>query len=69
VLLWSGDKREAQKQFGIASHLDLSAADRAALAGASGGHFLETAGVDPSQESANVGACWGTRIVSLELFY
>jgi tetratricopeptide (TPR) repeat protein len=31
ALLWSGNKAEAKKQFGIASHLNLSAADKAAL--------------------------------------
>ena len=38
ALLWSGDKAGAQKQFAIATHLDLSAADKAALtiAGAMG---------------------------------
>jgi len=38
ALLWSGDKVGAQKQFAIATHLDLSAADRAALAGVSAMH-------------------------------
>jgi tetratricopeptide (TPR) repeat protein len=31
ALLWSGDKTGAQKQFAIATHLDLSAADKAEL--------------------------------------
>jgi tetratricopeptide (TPR) repeat protein len=31
ALLWSGDKADAQKQFAIATHLDLSAADKAEL--------------------------------------
>jgi len=32
ALLWSGNRAEANKQFDIATHLDLSAADKAALA-------------------------------------
>ena len=32
ALLWSGDKADAKKQFDIAAHLDLSAADKAELA-------------------------------------
>ena len=32
ALLWSGNKAEAEKQFAIAAHLDLSAAEKAALA-------------------------------------
>ena len=33
ALLWSGDKAGAQKQFAVASHLDLAAAEKSQLAG------------------------------------
>jgi len=36
ALFWSGNKAEAKRQFAIATHLDLSAADKAALARVSG---------------------------------
>jgi tetratricopeptide (TPR) repeat protein len=38
ALLWSGDKTGAQKQFTIAAHLDLSAADMASLTRVAGMH-------------------------------
>jgi tetratricopeptide (TPR) repeat protein len=38
ALLWSGNKAEAKKQFGIASHLGLSATHKAALTRVSGMH-------------------------------
>jgi hypothetical protein len=38
ALLWSGKPDDSKKQFVIATHLDLSAADKAALTRVSGMH-------------------------------